>query len=259
MNVKLDRFSYDGQPEGIFDRMRTDFAWADDFFTWNDEDWTLTGDATIQFGGSAVSGYQIGGWLSLKTASGASDNDEAYMTTTAQLKCDTQRSFAIECRIACVEAATNTANIIFGLINAGAANTLIDDGGGPIVAADKAVFYKTDGTMFWNAQTAKTTGTGTNVQTTLGSAVGTNAVYASSTIYDLIIVFQAPKASGRQGTFHYFVNGIEIATHPVTTGTATTGVTAQPTAILTPILGVKTGSANAQGVLVDWMAVAARR
>ena len=217
-----------------------------------------SGDATIGFAASSTSGYQIGGWLQMTTT--ANDNDEAYMTTGACLKCDVNKPWAVAARIVCVEAATNTANLIFGVINAGAANVLIDDAGGPIVAADKCVFYKTDGTMYWNCKTAKTTGTGTNVQTTLGTAMtGSTGVYASSTVYDLVVAFQAPKVSGRNGTLHYFINGTEVATHPVTTGTATSTVTAQPTAVMTPIIGVKTGSANAQKVLVDWVAVVATR
>lgn len=252
MNLLTDMFKYDGQPHGLTDRMRTNFGWADDFFTWNDEDWTITGTGTPTFASSSTAGFQIGGWLVIGTP--ATDNADTYLTQGACMKCDVGKSFAVAARIACTEAATSAANIVFGLINAGATDLMIDDAGGPIVAADKALLYKVDGTMSWSAQTAKTTGTGTNVRTS--SAI---LAYASATIYELGIVFQAPKVSGQQGVFRYFINGVELATHPVTTGNATSTVTAQPTAVLTPVIGIKAGTAAAQTLHIDWMALSATR
>jgi hypothetical protein len=251
MDLLGDMLRYDGQALGLTDRASSHFGFFDEFWRNNDEDYAIVADTTV-FQVSATSGYQAGGMVEIGT--GATNNDEIYVLANKSFLPAAGKPFYVGCRMALVEAATNAANFCFGFSSVGAANTLIDDGGGPVVNADKMLLYKTDGSMYFNAVTAKATGTGTNVQTTAQALA-----FASATFYELGVYFQPPRVGQTNGTVRYFVNKVEVATHPVTTGTATTGTTAQPTAALSPIFGVKAGTAAAQSMFVDWLCAYGKR
>jgi hypothetical protein len=78
------------------------------------------------------------------------DNDEAYLATTKEcLLIANNKPLTVEARLQFTEAATNAANILFGVMDAVAANTLQDNGAGPDASFSGAVFYKVDGETTW--------------------------------------------------------------------------------------------------------------
>lgn len=233
------------------------FSFRDDFFKVNDEDWLITGDTGATVAQSSTSGFQKGGWATFTT--GGTDNDEAYFTTGSWFKCETNKKFALSCRFAVTNAASLAANFCIGFINAAAANVLIDNGGGPIVAADKVLLYKVDQGTTMNLVTAKTTGTGTNVRTSSDVLA-----FTSSQIYTFDIAYEPSKGTGDIGKFLFWIDGginggQPNIVHPVTAGTATSSITAMPTAQLTPIIGIKAGTGAAQTLHLDYLALYADR
>jgi hypothetical protein len=86
------------------------------------------------------------------------DNDEAYLFSTTELfKFADDKGLVAECRLKWTEANTDDANILFGLMDAWAADHLQDDGAGPPSSYDGAVIYKVDGATVWTVETSNAT------------------------------------------------------------------------------------------------------
>ena len=74
-----------------------------------------------------------------------------------------------EARLYFTEHNVDDANIIVGVMNAVAANHLIDDGGGPVASYSGMVFFKEDGQTAWSFETSLAgTQTTTRSETTAG-------------------------------------------------------------------------------------------
>lgn len=149
------------------------FEIADDFLGFTDAQlWTIL-DADV--GASvAVDADGVGGILLLTT--GATDNNECNVHSTNELfDIVADKEINIECRLQYAEANTDDANVAFGLINAPAANDLIDDGAGMRANYSGAVIFKVDGGTVWKCEssiattqvtsTSKTTAGGATAQT----------------------------------------------------------------------------------------------
>jgi len=214
----------------------------------------IAGDATIAPITSNQSGFRTGGWAALPTSAGT-DNHEAYVGMGTLWTPAAGKKAAVGCRLALTEANTDDANIIFGWIDGITTDLLVDNGAGPKVSSDQAVFYKVDGGVVWNATTSKATGAGTNRHTDTSIAT-----FTSGTIYELWVVYEPAVANQPTSTFHYWLAAgtgalTKLISHTVTTGTATSSVTAQPTAAMSPVFGVKNGGANVETLYIDWLKV----
>lgn len=83
------------------------------------------------------------------------DNEEAYIYTNELFKFASRKPFSVYGRFQYAEAATDDANVVFGVIEGGGtANTLLDDGGGPPADYDGACIFKVDGGTRWNFETS---------------------------------------------------------------------------------------------------------
>lgn len=92
------------------------------------------------------------------------DNEEAYIYTNELFKFVDRKPFGVIGRFQYAEAATDDANIIFGVLEGGGgANTLVDDGAGPPADYDGACFFKVDGGTRWNFESS----VGTTQETTV--------------------------------------------------------------------------------------------
>lgn len=85
--------------------------------------------------------------------SSVADNDEIYLASQQEpfvfkAGCPIYAS----CRMQFVEANADRANVIFGLMNAVAANSLIDDGGGPRASGSVCCIYKRETERYWRTQ-----------------------------------------------------------------------------------------------------------
>jgi hypothetical protein len=114
--------------------------------------------------GTAVHSDAVGGVLAINPSDGTvADNDETYVKgTTEKFKYLSDQPIWFEARVKFTEANTNTANVIVGLMNAVAADSLQDNGGGPPASSNHVVFFKTDGSLKWQVESSISTTQTTN-------------------------------------------------------------------------------------------------
>jgi len=199
---------------------------------------TVGGYAAVTDGGAVAQSDAAGGVLSIAT--GATLNDETYISSIAEnwlFKTDKRLFF--EALVALTEANVNTANIIVGLSNVVAANTLVDGSAGPVVSFDGACFYKVGASLLWRFITSNAA-----VQV-LNANLGT---YASNTWYRLGFLYDPN--DGVTAKVTPFLNGIAGTAHDLTIA----GLEEMHI-----LLGVKNGSAHAETLRVDAVRVVTER
>lgn len=111
--------------------------------------WTTVKDA------AAAVALAADGTTRAKFTTSNVDNNEAYIATGAIAKFVVGKPILIYARLQFAEANVDDLNVIFGLGEGfGAANTLQDDGAGPLADYDGACFFKVDGGTRWNFETS---------------------------------------------------------------------------------------------------------
>lgn len=118
------------------------------FEVFSDFEHLVTGDVwtslAADIGASVATVDGVGGQLALTT--GATDNNEAYVSTTREIFLfENNRPAAWQVRVKWAEAATDDLNFAFGVMNAVAADGLVDNAGGLKADFSGAAFYKVDG------------------------------------------------------------------------------------------------------------------
>lgn len=223
---------------------RRQFTLFDDFLGFDEvEGWTATADVG---GAQALDLDGVGGVLSVAT--GSTDNDEAYVESIGEpFLFAADKPIEFETRLKFVEANTDDANVLAGLMDAPAADSLVDDAGGPKASYSGAVFYKVDGGTKWIVETSLggTQTTTTTDVTAGGSSYQTLRIVAqpvSSTRVE--VSFFIDPAGGANYTQCRDANGLPIK-HVVTLGSPTE---------MAVVFGVKAGGANAETLLVDYVA-----
>ncbi len=178
--------------------------------------------------------------------SGGTDNNEAsfYMTNKVFLFEDKSAGY-VEGLIKYAEAATNKANIAFGVWSAPGANMLIDDGAGPATTASGAMIYKLDGGTFWKCISSKST-----TQT-----ISTSTKTAGGTVYQrLRIEWQAVGNAADDITeVLFYVDDLPLYDAAVTNQNKQIkhSVLHTSAAAMTLVFYVKAGDATSQTMLVD--------
>ena len=173
--------------------------------------------------------------LSCSQDSSVADNDETYLITTKEVfTIEAGKNLVLKARVKLTEANTDDANIIFGLTDSGAANMLLDNGGGPAASYDGAVFFKVDGGTVWQAETSNA-----GTQSTDTSA----GAFTSAAWTDLLITITS-LSSDTVAVCKFYVNG--------TLG-ATLNITISGLEEMEMIVGVKNGGANEETLLVDYI------
>lgn len=210
------------------------FLFQDDFRTFNTT--ATTGAYAIVEDGTPAQ-LQIdaaNGVLSLAT--GATNNDEAYVSSIAEnWLFAASKPVWFEARVSLAEANVDDANIIVGLSDTVAADSLLDNGAGPMASYDGAVWFKVDGGTVWQFETSNA---GTQVTTASAGA------FTTATWYRLGFVFDP--ADGTTGIVTPFLNG--------TAGTAQ-NITLAGLEEMHILLGAKAGGSNAETLLVDYVQV----
>jgi len=176
----------------------------------------------------------------LSIASGATDNDETYISSMHELvKFATDKRLFFETRVKLTEANTDDANIIIGLSDTVAADSLVDNGAGPMASYIGAVFFKVDGGTVWQAETSN----GATQNTDVNAGAFTSGSWHKLTMdYDY--------NDGVTAIVKFYVDGVLGATLNLTIA----GV-----AEMHILMGVKAGGANAETLLVDYVHVAKER
>ncbi len=123
---------------------------VDDFESYVDAGlWTKTTEDS----GTVAAGDFEGGQLLLTT--GATNNDQVAVQTTQKIfKFADRRAILIESILQFTEAATNAANVFFGLESAAITDILLDDGAGPATSFSGCAIYKVDSETVWRCVTS---------------------------------------------------------------------------------------------------------
>jgi hypothetical protein len=218
------------------------------------EDWVdnyITGDRWTPLTSDSSSAATL--VLALKTTGGnkgilsitqdATDNDEIYFgMTVSPFLFAANKPCRTACRIQYSEGATDDNNVIFGFLSTYAADTLIDNGAGPVASATMAVIYKVDGGTVWRCRSQ------------IGAAVGQTDTITNSTAggssYQELAVEVLPYSSTNAKVL-YFLDGVQLRdtnNAPIAHDLVYTNAV-----VCSPVLGVKNGSGTAEVMLCDWI------
>lgn len=195
--------------------------------------------AILTDSGTAVVQDQVGGVIDLAASDGTiADNDEAYLHSSFELvKFANNKPIWFEARVALVADTGDVANVIVGMLDAAAANALLDNGGGPPASYSGAVFYKVDGETAWKAEVS-IAGTQTAVALTAPGRPGTD------TFQKLAIEFIP--TSSTVATVNFYIDGVLVGSTTTFTYTSATE--------MDWIVGVKNGDGTTNMTLsVDYV------
>lgn len=206
--------------------------------------WTIIdGDS----GASVVDGDRVGGSILLTT--GATDNNEAYLHTTNEIFLFADdKAIVVEGEHSYTESATDDANVMFGLMDAVAANALQDDGAGPKSSYSGALIFKVDGSTNWQAESSLG---GTQVTTDLTAANLNNlskVVQTAGAGVKQSFRIEIQPLDSTTADVKFFIGVLNtsslvlVAKHLLTYTSATE---------MQVVFGVKAGSASSEVVTVD--------
>jgi hypothetical protein len=237
----------DGLPELL--RLRNQFTIQDDFTRDVDSaDWVTT----LSDSGTASVGDAAGGIIALVASDGTvADNDEAYIESANEVfKFAADKPLLFEARVQFTEANTDDANILVGLMDAVAANSLQDNGAGPPASYSGAVFFKIDGGTVWQTETSLSTTQTTNELTSTNvNNLSKKAQTAGGSAYQVLRIEYMPYSS-TNAYVTFFVDGVAVAQHDYVFTSATEMQIA---------LGVKNGGANLETLNVDYVSCSQER
>jgi hypothetical protein len=218
-------------------RNRRQHTLFDEFHTYVDADeWTLTATDA----GTAAVGDAAGGVITIAASDGTeADNDESYLHTTHECwKVAADKPIMFEAEVSFTEANTDDANIMIGLSDTVAANTLLDDGGGPAASYDGAVFFKTDGATVWSVESSNAT-----AQTTTATNITAGGSYQTLRI-------EIQPTSSTSAEVKYFIDGVQCLDANGATIKHTLTITGL--AEMHMLFGVKNGDTNGETLLIDY-------
>lgn len=170
------------------------------------------------------------------------DNDETYLKGTKEIfLMAANKAIWFEALVQFTEANTNDANIIVGMMNAVAADHLLDNGGGPAASFSGFVFYKVDGGTVWRVRSSVGTSNTDSI---------TNITAGGATYQRLTIEFRAINST--LGEVSFLIDGAVVTDsnnrpikHQITFTSATE---------MQMVAGVKNGDTNLETLNVDYIA-----
>jgi hypothetical protein len=179
------------------------------------------------------------------------DNDETYVESANEVfKFAADKPLLFEARVQFTEANTDDANILVGLMDAVAANSLQDNGAGPPSSYSGAVFFKIDGGTVWQTETSLSTTQTTNELTSTNvNNLSKKAQTAGGAAYQTLRIEYMPYSS-TNAYVTFFVDGVAVAQHDYVFTSATEMQIA---------LGVKNGGANLETLNVDYVSCSQER
>lgn len=224
---------------------RSTFGFFEDFL--NDIDANIVVITATDSGTGAV-GDAAGGILPLVASDGTvADNDETYaeLPPNEVFKFAADKPLLFEARVQFTEANTDDANVIVGVKDAVAANTLLDNGGGPAASYSGAVFFKVDGGTRWQCETSNA---GTQTTTDLVASDANNLSRATQTAggstYQTLRIEYLPYSS-TNAYVNFYIDGVHVCQHDYIFTSATE---------MQACAGVKNGDTNLETLNVDYAA-----
>lgn len=226
-----DLFSDVASVHGLFD----DFN--DMLLTGAERLWTGTQTDT----GTITIIDSVGGVLQLEASDGSiGDNDESYAGTTNEpFLFANNKPLWFETRVKLGAADSDGANVMVGLVSAAnAANSILDNGGGPLATYSGITIFKVDGGSAWQAE-CSIAGTQTTITLTAPGAPGTS--------YQKLAIEFIPTSS-TVATVNIYVDGVLVGSTAAFTYTSATEMSA--------FVGVKNGGSTVNTTLhVDYVHV----
>jgi hypothetical protein len=218
--------------------------YVDDFHKLDTGIWTTTKDTEAAV---AVDADDACGVVNFTT--GAFDNHEAYIETAEFFAFTANKPFGAIMRGRITESASGVSNLLFGFMDAPAANSLVDNGGGPQADYDGAVFFKPDGSTRWSVRASQdtvSTGTSTETETALASSwftLGIEVYPISSTEAEIIYLIDPLGGNDLYQARRFGSLATEPAIkHRLTLSTPTE---------MALVIGLKAGSATGETLKVD--------
>lgn len=180
---------------------------ADDFYHY------VTGDdfSTVATdSGTAADSDAAGGVLVINPSDGSVvNNDETYVKGTQEVfKFAADKPIDFEIRLQYAEANTDDANVFAGVVDAVAANLLVDDGAGPKTTASGMGFFKVDGGTNWKIWASLST-TQTAVELTAANSLDGVAKTAGGSSYQRLRCVFLPKTSALADIL-YFIDDVLV-------------------------------------------------
>jgi hypothetical protein len=210
------------------------------FYTTVHNGWTTVASDS----GSITANDAAGGTITLNPSDGSvGDNDEVYLKRTQEtFLMAAGKPISIGTSMKFSEANTDDANIWFGVKDALAANSLVDDGAGMATSFSGFGFFKQDGQTLWSI-IASLSATQTIVQLTATNSLDKTAHTAGSTAFQRLECEFRPNQGGKadicyfiDGTLVYKISGFDYA-----------NATEMQLGF-----GAKNGDTNAEAPVVDW-------
>lgn len=219
-------------------KMARTFGFTDHFDNLSATRWTST---TTDSGTVAV-GDEVGGVVTLTPSDATvADNDEAYASTKEIFKIASGKSIAVAALVQFSQAATNAANVFVGLMDAVAANAIVDNGAGPKTSFSGAGFFCKDGNVNWHVIYSDGS-TQTIAELTATNSLNKQANVGGSAAYQLLEIDIVPKTSTLVDVV-FKINGSTVYKMLDRTYANATEISGA--------LGVKNGSANQQTLKCD--------
>jgi hypothetical protein len=201
-------------------------------------------------GGTCTIADGVDGYVAISP--GAADNNEIYLCGATEIfKFADGKPQVFETLLQFTEASTNKANVIAGLIDAVAANTLQDDGAGPKATFSGAVFYKIDGETTWRVRSSVGT---TAVSKTLDAdgSLDKIAKTAGGSAYQILRIEVKPESSTKAWV-DYFLGTRTAAGDWAMTHVAHSYLTITSATEMMAVVGMKNGSANRETLNIEYM------
>ncbi len=238
----------------------------DTFVIWDDFNHFVTTDtftSVLSDSGSVAVGDGVGGVAKINPSSDGTnsqvEDDQSYISTTTEIfKFLTDKPIFWAAKVRPVANTIATLGLICGLKDAVAADSLLDDEGGPAASYSGAVFYTTDSTTVWGCESS-IAGSQTTVQS--AHTIGNNA-------WDILAIAVLP-ISSTISEVHFFSADLETdgSFSLSEVGKETSGeqfiaqtITHTDATEMDICLGCKAGTANnSQYLDVDWVYTAQKR
>jgi len=167
------------------------FGFVEHFDGLNSARWT----STLTDSGTAAVGDEVGGVVTLSPSDGTvADNDEAYISTKEIFKIAAGKALNVGGLVQFTQAATNAANVYFGLMDAVGANALQDNGAGPKASFSGAGFFAKDGSLNWHVIYSDGA-TQTIAELSATNSLNKQANVAASAAFQLLEIDIVPKTS----------------------------------------------------------------
>lgn len=225
-------------PPGVT-ALRKTHGFFDDFLDFNTGDaWT---SLVVDAGTSAAASDAAGGVVVLTTA-GTDNNEVAVKRTKETFLTAAGKPITFYARAQYAEANTDDANVLIGILDAIAANAMVDDGAGPKSSFSGAAFYKVDGGTRWQCISSQGS-TRTTTDLTAALSYDKVAKTAGGSSYQEFQIDIRP-IDGTRAEVDFYIDGVLVAQHDLTYTSATEMMAGAY---------IKAGGANSEVLNVDYI------